>query len=187
MDPGTVRRFSEQIARHALELPALSTACTVHTYWPIPDQNEVDTRPLINHLRDRGVEIVLPVVTSFEAGAPKMTHRRFTTRASLQKNAWGIPEPVDGDPVPLASIDVVVVPALGAGLNGHRIGHGWGYYDAFLSNLSPDTPHIVLAFDACVRPNVPSEPHDVPVDAIVTETGVHSVSVASSPASTEPD
>jgi 5-formyltetrahydrofolate cyclo-ligase len=185
MDPETVRRLSEQIAQHAVEVSAIRTASTLHTYWPITDQNEVDTRPLIDDLQERGVAIVLPVVTSFEAGTPEMTHRRFTGRASLQTNTWGIPEPVEGDPVPLASIDAVVVPALGAGLNGHRIGHGWGYYDAFLAKLSPDIPRIVLAFDACVRPGVPHESHDVPVDVIVTETGAHSVSTAASPAGME--
>lgn len=187
MDPETVRRLSEQIAQHAIEVPAVRTASTLHMYWPITDQNEVDTRPLIDDLQKRDVAIVLPVVTSFEAGTPEMTHRRFTTRASLQTNAWGIPEPVGGDPVPLASIDAVVVPALGAGLNGHRIGHGWGYYDAFLAKLSADIPRIVLAFNACVRPNVPHESHDVPVDMIVTETGAHSVSAAATHADTEAD
>jgi 5-formyltetrahydrofolate cyclo-ligase len=185
MDPSAVRRRSERVAEHVTALPAIQSATCVHAYWPMLEQNEVDTRPIIDALVDRGVTVVLPVVTSFEAGAPSMTHRTFTGRSNLQVNAWSIAEPTDGREVELGAIDAVIVPALGAGRNGHRIGHGWGYYDQFLSELSPDVPRILPVYDACVKPEVPHDSHDQPVDVIVTESGAFTVSPADEAAMTD--
>ncbi|PEN15268.1 5-formyltetrahydrofolate cyclo-ligase [Longibacter salinarum] len=175
MDRGAITDRSKRIARHVLNLPAIRGASCVHAYWPIPEQNEVDTRYIIDALVERDVDVALPVVTSFEAGTPEMAHRRFTGRSDLQRNEWNIAEPIDGPEVLLSNIDAVIVPALGAGLNGHRIGHGWGYYDAFLKDLDPSIPRILLAFDDCVRPHVPCDAHDIPVHIIVTESGLHKV------------
>jgi 5-formyltetrahydrofolate cyclo-ligase len=67
--------------------------------------------------------------------------------------------------------DVVLVPALAVDGLGNRIGYGKGYYDAFLSEVK--SCKIVPLFAKQVVDGIPSEPHDVPVDILVTEEGVY--------------
>lgn len=161
------RRASAAIVARTRSLPDVEAARSVLAYWPLTDRGEVDVRPLVASLLDRGVSISLPVVTGFERGAPDMEARRYTGPEALTANRWGIPEPIDGDRVDPTTLDLVIVPALGAGRNGHRIGHGAGYYDAFLNGLDVVTVGVVYA--ACLVDCVPADAHDVPLDVIVTD------------------
>lgn len=161
------RARSTLIAHRALALPVVATASVVHVYWPQTGTREVDTRSLISALRARDATVALPVVTSYPPDAPAMEHRRYEGPQALLPNRWGIPEPVETSPVSPEALDVVLVPALGADRTGHRIGHGSGYYDAFLSGL--DVPTIGLVYEACCVASVPAAAHDVPLTTIVTE------------------
>jgi 5-formyltetrahydrofolate cyclo-ligase len=161
---------SALICSRVLGLRAVAEASVVHAYWPQAAGGEVDTRPLIGALRGLGVQVVLPVVTSYDPAAPEMEHRRYTGPHALTPNRWGIPEPTDAERVPPDALDAVIVPALGAGRNGHRIGHGSGYYDAFLSDV--DVPRVIVVYEHCFVPSVPADPHDVPGTHVVTERGV---------------
>lgn len=158
---------SALICSRVLGLRAVAAASVVHAYWPQTSAGEVDTRFLIGALRGQGVEVVLPVVTSYDPAAPSMEHRRYAGRDDLTPNRWGIPEPANTDPVPPDALDAVIVPALGASRNGHRIGHGSGYYDAFLTGI--DVPRIILVYEHCLVESVPADPHDVPGTQVVTE------------------
>lgn len=171
LSPAHVRDKSRAIQHHLSDLDAVLSATCLHAYWPMDEEQEVDTRSFIEAQHQRGVTVALPVVTRFDPDAPAMTQRAFTGADHLTENRWGILEPVDGPPVAADDIDVVLVPALGAGRDGHRIGHGWGYYDRFLSSI-PGAIRIVLAFDCCLRDTVPHDDHDVPAHIVVTESGV---------------
>jgi 5-formyltetrahydrofolate cyclo-ligase len=161
---------SALICGHVLGLRAVTEASMVHAYWPQAVKREVDTRPLIGALRGLGTEVVLPVVASYDPAAPDMEHRRYTGPGALTPNRWGIPEPTDTERVPPDALDAVIVPALGAGRNGHRIGHGSGYYDTFLNGV--DVPRVILVYEHCLIPSVPADPHDVPGTHVVTERGL---------------
>jgi 5-formyltetrahydrofolate cyclo-ligase len=158
---------SALICARAFGLSAVAEASVVHVYWPQTAEGEVDTRLLIAALRSQGVTVALPVVTSYDPAAPSMEHRRYAGPAAMTTNRWGIREPAGTARVSSADLDVVIVPALGAGRNGHRVGHGSGYYDAFLRDV--DAPKIILVYDHCLRSAVPADAHDVPGTCIVTE------------------
>lgn len=164
--PEDVAAKSAAIVERVCTLPAIRQAQTVHCYWPLVERGEIDTRPLIRQLHAEGARVVLPVVTRFD-GPPTLEHRCYDGHASLTVNRWGLYEPDGTACVSPDTLDVVIVPALGAGRNGHRIGHGFGYYDAFLAPL--DVPTVALVYDACLVDRVPPAPHDVPVSTIVTE------------------
>jgi 5-formyltetrahydrofolate cyclo-ligase len=66
------------------------------------------------------------------------------------------------------AIDCVIVPCLGVSRDGHRIGRGGGYYDATLPTLERAL-RVGVAFEVQLVPALPREPHDAPLDAIVTE------------------
>ena len=85
----------------------------------------------------------------------------------------GIPEPTDqglgiGS---LALADVIVVPCLAVSRDGTRLGMGGGWYDRALHHRRPGTPVWALANSDEVLPRLPHEPHDLPVDAVITEDG----------------
>jgi len=67
--------------------------------------------------------------------------------------------------------DGVVVPCLAVSRDGSRLGMGGGWYDRALRHRRPGTPVWALANADEVLPALPSEPHDLPVDAVVTENG----------------
>ena len=164
---------SALIVHRALQHPVLASAQTVHLYWPQIEQGEVDTRLLIAALRIRGATVALPVVTSYDPETPTMEPHRYDGPDALTTSQWGIREPTTAPRLPPEALDAVVVPALGAGRTGHRIGHGAGYYDAFLAGIQ--CPTIGLVYHECLLPTVPSAPHDVALTSIITERGTFAV------------
>lgn len=76
----------------------------------------------------------------------------------------------------LDDVAVVLVPALAVDTLGRRLGHGSGHYDPVLSRLGPDTLKVAAVyerevFDAAVEP-LPTEDHDIPIDAVITPSHV---------------
>ena len=68
----------------------------------------------------------------------------------------------------IEKIDCIIVPGAAFDIRGYRLGLGGGYYDRFL-NLAKNAKKFALAFDFQVTENLPIEPHDMPVDFIITE------------------
>lgn len=167
--PEAYAAASEAICARLEALPEIAQARTVHVYWPMVHRREVDTRPLIRRLVARGALVVLPVVAAFE-GAPVLRHVAFRGEEHLRPNRWGIDEPGGPEEVDPARLEAVVVPALGAGRDGHRLGHGRGFYDAFLAGCR--AARVGAVYAAALVPALPAEPHDVPLDVIVTEAEV---------------
>lgn len=161
--------MSAAICARLRALPEVQSAQTVHCYWPLVARREVDTRPVVAACVAAGQRVALPVVEAF-AGAPRMVHRLYEGEDRLVTNRWSLQEPT-GPLVDPADLDVVIVPAFGADRHGHRIGHGRGFYDAFLA----ETPavRVCVVYDACFVEQLPHEPHDLAAHAVVTDEAVH--------------
>lgn len=71
-----------------------------------------------------------------------------------------------------ASLDLVLVPGVAFDLRCRRLGRGRGHYDATLATLAGRAMLVGLAFELQIVDEVPFEPHDAPVDAVVTEARV---------------
>lgn len=169
-------RRSRLIADEVTTLPELLHARVVHVYWPMIDRHEVDTRPVVHRLDERGVTVVLPKVVQFDrysSGSARLRHVRYPGASELVVNRWGISEPNVDEDVDVSSLDAVIVPVLGAGRNGHRIGHGFGFYDEFLSVTRAVT--IGLVYKECLVDYVPHERHDIPIDILISEAEVFRV------------
>jgi 5-formyltetrahydrofolate cyclo-ligase len=93
----------------------------------------------------------------------------------LFKNSYGIFEPAPTE-IDIAQASAILVPALRVGRDGSRLGRGAGYYDRALANVPAHSLggpiRICLVFDDEVDDSVPSEPHDAPIDVIVTPSEV---------------
>lgn len=124
---------------------------------------EPDTEELIGLALMLERNVCVPRVTS----AGEMQAVGITPYTLFGRNRWGILEPKGGQPT--RDVDVAVVPMVAFdGLM--RVGHGGGYYDRFLA--SRDIYKIGVAFDCQQVDGVEFQPHDVPLDALVTQTRV---------------
>lgn len=118
---------------------------------------------------------LLPVLLD-EAGAPLSKPRWGLWEAGRALVTLGRPpaQPVGEarGAESLKEADLIVIPALAASVDGTRLGQGGGWYDRALMHRSPTTPVVAVIFDDEVVEAglIPAEPHDVPVDAIVTPT-----------------
>jgi 5-formyltetrahydrofolate cyclo-ligase len=90
----------------------------------------------------------------------------------LSESALGIREPADGVPIPLADIDMVVVPGIGFDLSGNRLGRGRGFYDRFLAHRDWAGIACGLALEDQVMQAVPVSEHDMKVQMLVTDSAV---------------
>lgn len=118
---------------------------------------------------------LLPVLLD-EAGAPLGEPRWGLWEAGRALVTLGRPpaQP-DGEARGAESLkeaDLIVIPALAASADGTRLGQGGGWYDRALMHRSPGVPVVAAIFDDELLEAgvIPAEPHDVPVDAIVTPT-----------------
>jgi 5-formyltetrahydrofolate cyclo-ligase len=84
----------------------------------------------------------------------------------------GVREPVEGMPVPVSDIDLVIVPGLGFDEHGNRLGRGRGFYDRFLSHRDFRAVACALAFEEQIVPAVPAGASDVRMHMLVTDQRV---------------
>lgn len=144
---------------------ALEPQMVVAAYWPIRD--ELDCRPIITRLMDSGQPVCLPVVVGDTA---PLELRLWQEGVPLYPSGFGTLAPPDD--APRVEPDVILMPLLGFDRAGTRLGYGGGYYDRTLASLSRRPRLIGFAYSAQELDFIPREAHDVPLDAVITETGV---------------
>lgn len=158
------RASSDAIAHHLLAMPELDGADTVLAFASF--RSEVDTSPILTGLAGRGVRLCLPRVEDREIAI--VVHR---LGEPLVAGPTGVPEPTGVEVVSAHAIDVVVVPGVAFDAAGGRLGYGGGYYDR-LFRIAPRATRIAIGFESQVVDAVPRGGHDLPVDALVTESQV---------------
>ena len=130
---------------------------------------EPPTTELRKRMRKLGKDVALPIMK------PGNSLAWGFDGDDLVKNSYGIFEPAPAD-MNIAKASAILIPALRVGRDGSRLGRGAGYYDRALANVpihSDGGPiRICLVFDDEVDDSVPSEPHDAPIDVIVTPSQV---------------
>jgi 5-formyltetrahydrofolate cyclo-ligase len=133
--------------------------------------SEWSTREFLERARADGKAVVLPRI----AGKPKRLHLHRVPDLStdLVPGIWDIPEPNPErcPEVTLADIDFALVPALAVDGERFRLGYGAGYFDKLLAGRG-SRPHCVTALPSeFLVEELPHEPHDVPVDLVMSERG----------------
>ena len=133
-------------------------------YWPI--RSEIGLHALIRRLVARGARAALPAVV--EKGAP-LEFRAWRPGDRLERGFWNIPVPAERRVV---RPTVLLVPLVGFDQDGYRLGYGGGYYDRTLAAMTPRPRAIGVGYELGRLETIHPQPHDVPMDAIVTEAGV---------------
>jgi 5-formyltetrahydrofolate cyclo-ligase len=128
--------------------------------------SEPDTAPLLDRLKEQGIEVLLPITLddfsldwALYAGPDSLVDARFGLRepsgARLGAEA-------------IATADVVLIPALAIDAEGRRLGQGAGCYDRALPHVPESTPILAVVYDdERLSEPLPEEPHDRGVDGIV--------------------
>jgi 5-formyltetrahydrofolate cyclo-ligase len=96
---------------------------------------------------------------------------RVADFSALARGSFGTREPVLDEEVSIARADVILTPGVAFDRGGARLGRGGGFYDRLLGRPEVKARRIAVCFGCQLVERVPVEPHDVEVDAIVTEDG----------------
>ncbi|HWA49323.1 MAG TPA: 5-formyltetrahydrofolate cyclo-ligase [Dongiaceae bacterium] len=155
-----LRAIATRLVRE--HVPDISIACTGF-YWPF--KGEVDLRHFVRGLVADGGEAALPVVVE---RAHPLEFWSWRPHAKLQRGIWNIPIPADRAPV---RPTLLLVPLVGFDGAGYRLGYGGGYYDRTLAQASPRPMTIGIGYELGRLDSIHPQPHDIPLDAIVTENG----------------
>ena len=165
LTPDEVAQKSEAILRRLRSLGEFASARAILTYVSSKD-NEVDTLPLIRSALETNRTVLVPLAVP---STREMVWSELKSLDELEPSTFGILEPKEDcrRPVQPDETDAAIVPGIAFDTAGHRIGYGGGYYDRFLDTFRGK--RIALAYEVQVYESIPSEPHDLPVDIIITE------------------
>jgi 5-formyltetrahydrofolate cyclo-ligase len=135
----------------------------------LPIRSEIDARPLMSALRRHGAQLCLPAVLS----KTEIAFRRFDRTGTLVPAGFGtFAPPPEAD---VLDPHVMLVPLSAFDGRGHRIGYGAGHYDRAIARLVAKgaAPRLIgLAFDCQRVPAVPDEAHDMPLEGLLSESGL---------------
>ncbi|MFD8172762.1 5-formyltetrahydrofolate cyclo-ligase [Streptomyces sp. NPDC059709] len=175
LTPDDVREAADALAGRALGLPEVAGARAVAAY--VSMGAEPGTLALLDALRTRGVRVLLPALLPDN----DLDWGEYTGEGSLARVRHGgrmeLFEPAGErlGPDAVTRADVVLLPGVAVDGRGLRLGRGGGSYDRVLARLAAAGARpalLVLLYDGEVVARVPAEPHDRPVDAVVTPSGV---------------
>lgn len=153
------------IQKHLVESPFFQKAQTILFYYPIKE--EVSLLPLFENYKGEKI-CCFPRV---EKNNHLLTLHHVKKAEELELGPYNIPQPKASAPlINPKQFELIMVPGVLFARDGHRLGYGKGYYDRLLKTTY--CLHLGVAFQFQLIDQLPDEPHDVPVDMIVTEEGI---------------
>lgn len=165
MDADSRRRADAAINAAVRRRLAQRPAGCVGFFWPI--RGEPDLRPAVQDLLENGWAAALPVVTQLDA---PLEFWRWTPAMEIRpQGPWGIPAPATAAAL---RPDVLLVPLVGFDASRQRLGYGGGYYDRTLGRDARRPLAVGVGYESGRMASIHAQPHDVPMDLIVTEAGV---------------
>lgn len=163
---------SARISDRVMEMPQYRDAHCV--MWYVDVRDEVRTRHALPEALTQGKKVIVPYcvdgelelfwlesMDELELGMYRILEPRAELRSVQEKRV--LPQ----------ELDFVMVPGVAFDREGGRTGHGKGYYDKLLQHARPDAPLVALAFECQLFPEIPMQPHDIFMDAVVTEEAVY--------------
>ncbi|MCC6502593.1 MAG: 5-formyltetrahydrofolate cyclo-ligase [Deltaproteobacteria bacterium] len=166
----TVYELSLRAQKRLLKTSLFRDAARVCLYCS--SQNEVLTDEVFEQAKALGKEVFYPRVV-VSGAKRRLGFFRVHGLEELSPGAYEIPEPAGGAELESPEgFDLIVVPGVAFDERGGRLGFGKGYYDMALSGAPARTMALAYEFQVLKNQQIPVEPHDVMVSAIVTEERV---------------
>lgn len=161
---------SRGIVEQALALPSFAAASSVALFFPMAERHEVDLRELDAEARRQSKRVFYPFLQP--RGESLITGLRLASSLSdlADRGKRFLEPPHDAPEAARGDVDLLFVPALAVAPSGHRLGYGLGFYDALLPDFRPPAKAVVVAYDFQLLVDLPTLPHDVPCDAVLTDT-----------------
>ena len=168
LTPRQQREAANAAARRMEACPWMWRAGSVAAYWPA--DGEMDPRPLLKRARARRKAVYLPVLMP----GNRLYFRRWRPGEAMRPNRYGIPEPQTGRLRQAWTLALIILPLVGFDRRGTRLGMGGGFYDRTLARtaarFSGRQPLLLGLAHACQEvAELPSDPWDRPLDAIITD------------------
>lgn len=168
LPPEELTRRSAAACARLCEQPEYRQADVLMLFLSTP--HEVDTSQLAIRAWADQKRVLAPRVTWDQRRMLPIEIQSLAT--GVEVGYMGIREPVEGMPVPVSDIELVIVPGLAFDEQGNRLGRGRGFYDRFLSHPDFRGVSCGLALEQQVLPTIPAGPGDVRVQMLVTDLQV---------------
>lgn len=165
-----VATLSQAMIKQLWQLDAVSKAQHIALYYAV--NNEVNLTEFIPHAWQQDKQLYLPCI---KQPTKQLNFKHYTKHTKLTPNRYKIPEPTETESIALDQLDIVLVPLVGFDPQCNRLGMGAGFYDrCFADHLKtprPQKPYLIgLAYEIQKVPQLSTNPWDVPLDLVVTET-----------------
>ncbi len=133
--------------------------------WPY--KGEFDARHAVRHWREHGAVAALPEVV---ANRTPLQFRVWKPGVAMRAGVYDIPVP---DGTEIVAPDIAVVPMNGYDQRGYRLGYGGGFFDRTLAAHERRIVAIGVAYGVLRLDTIHPQPHDIPMDFVVTEAGIY--------------
>ncbi len=139
---------------------------SIGAYWPI--KGEFDALPALYRWTE-GEAFRLIGLPVMNRQTRQLRFHIWYPGCPMEEDAYGIPKPKG---TPEFEPELLLVPCVGFGPGGTRLGYGGGFYDRTLASIQPAPYTVGVGFAHGFIPWLQPEPHDIALDAQLTEDGV---------------
>ena len=144
----------------------------IGAYWPI--KGEFDALPALHRWKEDGELLEQPQRRRIGLPVVNKQHKTLSFHAwypgcPMEEDAYGIPKPKDTERL---TPTLLLVPCVGYGPGGYRLGYGGGFYDRTLAALQPRPVTVGLGYTVGYLDDFEAQAHDMPLDAILNDNGV---------------
>jgi len=161
LDPTMKTIYDEIIFQSVIRLEEYQSAAAIYCY--IDFKNEVSTEKIIAHAFSQQKKVAVPKI---DAG--KMNFYYIKSFDDLTPGYYNIMEPATDQIADEHGF--MILPGVAFDKQGHRIGYGGGFYDKYLS-AHRDLYKAAIAYDFQILDSITFEPHDIPIDILISEKG----------------
>ena len=172
ISPEEMASRSALTCEHILRLPEYRESTMIMAYLSM--DGELDPKAVLEQAHRDGKQTAVPVI---DWDRHIMQAALYTPASPLKTVRYGLSEPKNRHLIDPPDIDLILVPGLGFGPSGQRLGRGGGFYDRFLDIVTKETILCAISFETQHQDELPTETHDITMDLLVTETGVRRFTV----------